>query len=698
MKRSCLLSLSLIFTLLAGKAEHPQRFFDRKDLMLSGTYYYPEQWPSDQWERDIKKIAALGFEFIHFGEFAWAFMEPREGMYDFVWLDEAIRLSQKYGLKIILCTPSAIPPVWLSEKHPDIMSVTDGGQSLQHGARQPASWASDTYRSYVEKIVAVLAKRYGNNPAVIGWQIDNEPSHYKYSYEYSENNRRKFIGWLRDKYGGIEVLNEAWGTAFWSETYGSFDQIVIPNPERLAGKANLHAMLDFKRYTADMAASFINFQADILRRHISEGQWITSNTMPAHAQVDPARMDHLDFPTYTRYLVHGLNIGHGGQGFRISKPEMIGWNNDLYRNFKGVTGVMEIQPGQVNWGVYNPQTYPGAVRLWYYHILAGGNKLVCHYRFRQPLKGSEQYHYGTMQTDGISVSRTGEEIVRFNRELSILRRNYNPEARMPPKLEKIRTAILVNPDNRWEMDFQPQTEQWNTVVHYDKYYNIVKSFAAPVDIIGENADFSKWPVLVVPAFQLLDKTLIDRWRKYVEEGGHLVLTCRTGQKNRNAHLWEAKLSEPIYKLIGARELFFDHLPPDIWASVKMDSDIFTWNNWADVLQPDRTSETWAVHNDQFYAGSAAVLHKKTGKGSVTYIGVDSDDSRLEKEVLRRIYKNRGEIYDLPEGIILEWRDGFWFGLNYTSEPYRFPIPANAQILIGIPETPAAGVIVWKESK
>ena len=217
MKRSCLLSLSLIFTLLAGKAEHPQRFFDRKDLILSGTYYYPEQWPSDQWERDIKKIAALGFEFIHFGEFAWAFMEPREGMYDFVWLDEAIRLSQKYGLKIILCTPSAIPPVWLSEKHPDIMCVTDGGQSLQHGARQPASWASDTYRSYVEKIVAVLAKRYGNNPAVIGWQIDNEPSHYKYSYEYSENNRRKFIGWLRDKYGGIEVLNEAWGTAFWSE-------------------------------------------------------------------------------------------------------------------------------------------------------------------------------------------------------------------------------------------------------------------------------------------------------------------------------------------------------------------------------------------------------------------------------------------------------------------------------------------------
>ncbi len=689
-------SALVFFASNACMAADPGRFFDNKDLTLSGTYYYPEHWPREQWERDIKKVAELGFGFIHFGEFAWAAMEPREGEYDFTWLDEAVRLSQKYGLEVVLCTPTPAPPAWLSQKHPDIMCVTDGGQSLQHGARQPASWASDTYRSYVRKIVTVLAQRYGKHPAVIGWQIDNEPSHYKYSYEYSDNNRAKFIEWLRAKYGTISKLNDAWGAAFWSETYNDFDQIVIPNPLRLAGKANPHAMLDFKRYTADMAASFINFQADILHSLISPDKWVTTNAMPAHAAVDPARMDRFDFPTYTRYLVHGQYMGHGEQGFRISNPELIGWSNDLYRNMKGVTGVMEIQPGQVNWGLYNPQTYPGAVRLWYYHILSGGNKLICHYRFRQPLKGSEQYHYGTMQTDGITVSSTGEEIVQFNRELALLRKNYDPAAKRPERLEKIRTAVLVNPDNRWEMDFQPQTDQWNTVAHYDKYYNILKSFAAPVDVIGENADFTRWPVLVAPAYELLDEKLIERWTQYVQQGGHLVLTCRTGQKNRYAHLWESKLSQPIYGLIGARELFFDHMPPDAWASVKAGADTYRWNNWADVVTPDGTSDVWAVYSDQFYAGRAAVLHKRIGKGSVTYIGVDSDDAELEKAVLKRVYAGVGEVYDLPAGIVLEWRDGFWYGLNYTSQPFRFPVPANAKVLIGTPETPVAGVVVWKQ--
>lgn len=682
--------VSSLFSQVAG------RFFKTEELMLPGTYYYPEHWSSSQWERDIKNMADLGFEFTHFGEFAWSAMEPEEGKYDFSWLDEAVRLAEKYGLKVIMCTPTPTPPAWLTTKHPDVLVVNDNGQTIRHGARQQASWASDTYRAYVEKIVTQLAQRYGNSPAIWGWQIDNEPSHYAFSYEYSENAQRKFRQWLKNKYGTIDKLNDVWGTAFWSQTYNNFEQIVIPNEKVLPGKANPHAMLDYKRYTADECASFINFQNDILRKYISPEQWITTNTMPGHPQVDPSRMTHLDFLTYTRYLVNGRYDGYGDQGFRISNTELLGFNNDYYRNIKGITGVMEIQPGQVNWGKFNPQTYPGAVRLWMYHIFAGGNKLVCHYRFRQPLKGSEQYHYGTMETDGVTVSRTGKEIVQFNNEMKDLRKHYSAkDNKMPEHLAKVKTGMLINPDNRWEMDFQPQTNQWNMYTHLIKYHNTLKRFGVPVDVIEENVDFSAYPILVVPAYQLLDKALVARWTKYVEDGGHLVLTCRTGHKDRDAALWEDKLAGPIYDLIGATDLFFDHLPANKWSEVMFEGNKYKWNNWGDIVTPKTGTEVWARYQDQYYKDQAAVLNRKLGKGTVTYIGVDTDDGDLEKAVLGKIYGQIGKTYDLPAGVLIEWRDGFYVGLNYTSDPYTFPISNGSKMILGNKTTPAAGVVIWK---
>jgi beta-galactosidase len=675
----------------------PARFFPSEDLMLFGSYYYPEQWPASQWERDIKKMAEMGFEFTHFGEFAWSAMEPEEGKYDFRWLDEAVRLAGKYGLKVVLCTPTPTPPAWLTDKHPDVLAVNKHGMQVQHGGRQQASWSSDTYRAYVEKIVTELAKRYGNNPVVWGWQLDNEPSHYSVAYDYSPNAQQQFRQWLEKKYPTVQALNNSWGNAFWSQTYNTFAQIRIPNREELPSKPNPHAMLDFCRFTADEAAGFINRQNDILRQYISPRQWITTNTMPNHAPVDPLRMDHLDFLSYTCYLVNGWDKGYGRQGFRIGESHRIGYENDFYRNIKGVSGVMEIQPGQVNWGLFNPQTSPGAVRLWLYHIFSGGHRFVCNYRFRQPLKGNEQYHYGMLQTDGLTVSRTGEEFIQTIDEMKTLRRRYDANASLPSGYAKKKTAILIAPDNRWDMDFQPQTNQWNFTEHVLKYYRQLKSLVVPVDVVDESAPLEDYPVLIAPAFQLLDEALIDRWKRYAGNGGHLILTCRTGQKDREGHLWEKKLSEPIYELIGATELYFDHLPEDVFSEIGMDGKSYRWNNWGDVVTPAGTSAVRATYSDQFYAGKAAVLHHKLGKGSVTYIGVDTDDGLLEKDVLRKIYEQTGaQTFDLPEGVVIEWRDGFWIALNYTSDPQPIPVPDGAQIIVGEKTLQPAGVAVWKE--
>jgi len=664
-------------------------------LMELGSYYYPEQWPESEWERDIKKMSELGFEFTHFGEFAWSTLEPKEGKFCFDWLDKAIELATKYNLKVILCTPSPTPPVWLTQKHPELLIVNEDGRRVQHGARQHASWNSDIYRHYVERIVTIMAKRYANNPQIWGWQIDNEPSHYR-SRDYSENARLAFQKWLKNKYNSIEKLNETWGTAFWSQTYNKFEQIGLPNQKELVQRANPHAMLDFKRFSADQAADFVFWQQKLLRKYIPDNIWITTNLMSEYSEVDPLRFKSLDIVTYTKYPAGGSTLGHGEQGFRMGYSNSIGFANDWFRNVNGVTGVMELQPGQVNWGLVNPQTMPGAVRMWIYHAFAGDNKFVCNYRFRQPLSGSEQYHYGIIQPDGVSVSMPGNEYVQVSQELKELRKYYNPSDTMPAYYSARKTAILYSPDNRWEMEYQPQSTQWNYINLLTNYYEILQSFTVPVDVIDESHDFSQYHVLIAPAYQLLDKKLIQRWENYVSNGGHLVLTTRTGQKDREAHLWNEKLSAPIYPLIGARNLIFDMLPESRYGEVRSGNKIYKWNNWADIVDVSDSVEVWAVYNNQYYKGQAGVTHKKIGKGSVTYIGVDSDTGELEKDMLRKVYNQASiEISDLPEGIVIQWCHGFWIAMNYSSMSYDIDIPESSTIILGQRNLKPAEVFIWR---
>ena len=691
-----IITAALALTMLPQmlKAQNSNKFFKDKDLMTVGSYYYPEQWPESNWERDIKKMSELGFEFTHFAEFSWAVLEPEEGKYNFEWLDKAVALASKYKVKVVMCTPSPTPPAWLTQKHPEILMVNADGRVMQHGARQQASWSSKIYREYIDKIVTLLGKRYGNNPIIYGWQIDNEPSHYGNEYDFSESAQKSFQQWLKKKYHTIDALNKSWGNAFWSINYNNFEQIRCPNGKELVAQPNPHAVLDFKRFTADEAADFVLVQKDILKKYVKPEQWITTNLMPTYPAVDPLRMKGLDVHSYTKYLVAGYDKGHGEQGFRMGATNSIGFSNDLFRSINGLTGVMELQPGQVNWGLFNPQTMPGSVRMWMYHVMAGGNKFVCNYRFRQPLSGGEQYHYGIMKTDGITVSRSGDEYIKVINELKDLRKAYKPEP-VPAIVTKRKAAILYSVDSRWEMDNQPQTNQWSYMEHVNRYYDGLKSLGAPTDVIDETKDFSSYPFLIVPAFQLLDYKLVDRWKGYVNNGGHLILTSRTAQKDREGRLWEASFQHPILDLVGAKEIYYDHLPASLKGNVSFNGGTYNWNNWGDVIEPS-TAETWAKYEDQFYKGKASVVHRKLGKGTITYLGTDTDDGKLEKDVLQKVYQLAGvETLSLPQGVLVEYRDGFWYGLNYSSQNYEIPVPSNAKVIVGQKMLKPAEVVIWK---
>lgn len=671
----------------------PQRFFSKADLMQIGVYYYPEQWPREQWERDLKNIKKLGFEFTHFAEFAWTFMEPEEGKYDFKWLDDALAIAEKAGLKVILCTPTPTPPAWMGEKYPEIYLVDTNGRRREHGNRANQSVSNEKYREFVEKIVSELGKRYGKNKNIIGWQVDNEPGAPD---DFSPSAQKGFQKWLKAKYGTIEKLNTEWVASFWSIRYNNFEQIAIPNAEIYSeDKLSPHAVLDFKRYTADSQAEYLNLQAETLRKYIDPKQWVTTNYTNVVYGADPRRTDKMDFATYTMYPVSGRNT-LGGQNFRMGSPNKIMEANDYYRSINGVTGVMEMQPGQVNWASINPQLLPGTVHMWISQAFGGGCSFTCTYRYRHPLGSSEMYHDGIVGTDGVTLSTGGKEFVQSIEDMKLLRKEYNSKATIPQEIAKRKTGFLWSHENLWDLENQKQTEFWNTWRHRNTYTSAIKSTGAPMDFITEESDFSAYPFIVAPAYQLVDQKLVDKWTKYVENGGNLILSCRTGQKDKNGHFFEANWNAPIVPLIGADVEFFDMLVEDVNGIVNAGSNTYKWNAWADVLNPKQGTEVLATYADQFYKGKAAAITRKLGKGTVTYIGTESKDGNLEREVVRKVYENaKVAIENFPKGVYVEWRDGFFVGVNYTNETINLPIPAGSKILVGKNPLEPAQAVIWK---
>jgi len=678
----------LCFSSLAQKAD---KFFPDKDLTSVGVYYYPEHWDSAQWERDFQNMAKMGFEFTHFAEFAWAQLEPEEGRYDFKWLDRSLQLADKYKLKVILCTSTATPPVWLVRNHPDVLAIEEDGTQMDHGSRQHATFSSNYYRQYSMKMIAELGKRYGKDTRVVGWQLDNEPRRF---LDYGKDAAQRFRDWVKQKYKTIDAVNKVWGTNFWSGTYTDFQEINIPKHRQWG--MNLHQQLDHYRFADEETATFLDEQARVLRKYTSPDQYITSNYIPMYDVGYVGMSKELDFVAYTRYMVYGGDRGIGPKGYRVGEYSRIAMANDFFRPLKGAYGVMELQPGQVNWGSINPQPLPGAMRMWLWHVFAGGSKFTCTYRYRAPLYGYEQYHYGIVGTDGVTPTPGGLEFSQFIQEINLLRKKYDAKAQLPKPYLQRKTGILINTDNVQGINLNKQTTEWNTEAHFLKYYKAVKSFGAPVDFVRDSTNFANYPVLVVPAYQMIDQLMIDKLTSYAENGGNLVMSCRTGIQDRNGHLWEAKFYQPMWKLIGAEIESYDLLMPHSPDKIRFNNQDYLWTSWGDLLKPNKGTEIWATFEGDFYAGTPAVISRKLGKGTVTYIGVDSKSGDLEKQVLTKLYKQQGiPVENYPEGITIEYRDGFGVAMNYSDKVYEMNLPANTEILIGAKAMKTADVLVWK---
>ena len=478
-----------------------------------GVCYYPEQWSEERWAEDASEMVKVGIRWVRIGEFAWAKLEPEPGHLQFEWLDRVIAALGQAGLKIILGTPTATPPRWMLDKHPDMLALDHEGRPRRFGSRRHYCFSHTGYRRECVRIVGLLAERYGANPNVQAWQTDNEYGCHDTTRSYSDAARRGFQDWLGQRYQSPDALNRAWGNTFWSMDYQRFDQIELPN--LTVTEANPAHRLAFKRFSSDAVIAFNALQVREIRKHSDAP--ILHNYMGRVTDFDHYKMgDDLDIATWDSYpigfLSDRLEAGdaHKARYLRQGDPDMQAFHHDLYRTVgKGRWWVMEQQPGPVNWAPYNPAPLPGMVRLWTWEAIAHGAEVVSYFRWRQAPFAQEQMHAGLQRPDG-QPAPAMQEIMDVASEIG--------EGQIDPAVASV--ALIFDYESCWAWEAQPQGADFDMFRLAMSAYRGLRRLGLSIDIVPPKCpSLAGYRLVVVPGVQVLPEATL----KALAAGDNTVL-------------------------------------------------------------------------------------------------------------------------------------------------------------------------------
>ena len=577
-----------------------------------GVDYYPEQWPEERWPQDAQLMAAASFNTVRLAEFAWSRMEPQEGHYDFAWLDRALALLAAHGMQAILGTPTASPPPWLMARHPEAFRVREDGRRVTLGNRREYCPNSPIYQDYSRRIVEQMAAHYTGHTAVIGWQIDNEFGDRCYCPVCAQAFQR----WLQQRYGTLDRLNANWGTAFWSHVYSDWDE--IPLPLTTGGSPNPGLALDFYRFCSDSYVAYQQMQIDILRQRCP-GHLITHNLMGfGYDRInyfDLARpLDVVAWDNYQRMqwtMQETVDPSHGA----LAADTMRGLKQ---QNF----WVMEQQAGPGGWEIVSVAPRPGELRLWAYQAIAHGADAVLFFRWRTARFGTEEYWHGLLDHDG-STTRRYEEIKRMGAEM----------ARAGDALHgsKVRAdvAMLLSYDSRFAFQVQENNPQFSYPAHLQQLYRALHSRHVAVDVVAPGADLAAYKLVVAPALHVLPAAVAADLQRFVEAGGVLLVTPRSGVKDEANAVVERRLPGLLAELCGVEVAEYDSLsaamgnaieflPPELATASPLPVGV-----WCDVLQP-RGATVVARYTQDYYAGRPAITLNRHGAGWAAYVGTVGD--------------------------------------------------------------------------
>lgn len=648
--------------------------------VLLGVDYYPDQTAESWWEEDARMIAETGFTNVRVAEFAWSLMEPSEGKFDFAWLHRAVVTLQKHGIQVILGTPSAAPPPWLTEKYPDVLMVNNQGMTVFPPGRRFTCPTNKVYRRLSLAIATEMARSFAATPGVIGWQIDNEFTLQRWGRCYCKFCRAGFQDWLRARYGMLEEINKKWGTAFWSQIYTDFSQIPVPLPSN--GEPNPGLVLDYDRYQSFANASFLEEQLAMLRKTCPRHFITTNNVGAPFDTIDLHELyKNLDFVCHDNYPGFAQMFSPG------MAPEMLSMVISLgHDSMRGVKDgkpfmIMEEQSGKAGQSFFSPQPRKGQLRLWTYQAVAHGASGVNYFRWDTANFGAEEYWHGLLNHDR-SKSPGFDEIQQTVKELKTL----GPEMLYSSYLAN--SALFFDLNSDWALAVQPGNSKLTYTSKLTSWYASIAGAHVGTDVIHPEADLSRYKVVFAPLPYVVSQKEAANIRKFVGGGGMFVSGFRLGVKDDSSQIVRTPLPGLLRDVMGATVK--DYVPIyDDKIGVRFSSLLAGPDGecplWADILQPS-SATVLATYTGGAYPDEPAITINSFGKGKAVYVGADLDPASLARVIAALLeWGGIAPPFDIPRGVELCVRKSaasqWFFLLNHTGAAQAVTLPGQFKNLL-----------------
>ncbi|MEV0755854.1 beta-galactosidase [Streptosporangium sp. NPDC050280] len=570
-----------------------------------GGDYNPEQWPEEVWREDVRLMREAGVNLVSLGVFNWSMLEPAEGVHDFGRLDRIVDLLHSWGIMIDLATPTSSPPTWFRTAHPGARLVDREGRVVAGGSRHSFCPSSPEYAAASERIAERLAERYAGHPAVAMWHVHNEYG-WANARCYCETSAEAFRDWLRERHGDVAALNAAWGTTFWGLTYGSFEEV---EPPRLAPPGQLTALqLDYARFSVDAHIANFRRERDAIRRF--GDQPVTTNFMIANCEP----MDYWRWAGEVDVVSndHYLDAGRAENHIELAMAA------DLTRSVAGGQAwmLMEHSTGAVNWQPRNLAKRPGEMRRNSLAHVARGSDSVLFFQWRASRHGAEKFHSAMLPHAGTD-SGLWRDVVALGADLRGL-------ADLRGSRVEAEVALVWDWESFWalELEWRPSVDL-RFRERMESYYEALWREHVTVDFAHPGADLSAYRMVVVPSSYLLTEAAGKNLRRYVEAGGHLVVSYFSGIVDENDAVHPGAPPGALRDVLGLSVEEFHPLPEN--GTVPVGDDGLTGRIWSERI---RLAGARAVHafTGGPDAGHPAVTRHELGAGTAWYVATALDPS------------------------------------------------------------------------
>lgn len=590
------------------------------DHMTLGVCYYPEHWDESLWSEDLDRMLDLGLEVVRVFEFAWNLVEPEDGEFDFEIFDRFLNLAADKGMKVIMCTPTATPPVWLTSKYPEVLNANAAGVLYNHGHRRHYNYNSTIYRFYTERIVEKLGQRYGNHPAIIGWQLDNELN-CELNEFYSESDRKAFRKYLKAHFGALNNLNDAIGGRFWNISFSDWSQVDLRRPTP-NGRYNPHLALLEKRFFSRSAIDYAKLQSGILRKYIGD-RFITTNGLFGHLDNHEMTNSSLDFITYDSYpafaygdrmindTISGRTIGDRVWSAKLSAVRSVSPN----------FGIMEQQSGAggANGSMTAPMPKPGMMRLWTMQSVAHGADYVSYFRWRTAPYGEEIYWHALNDYSNLPNRRLDE--------LAQIHTDFQKMSEIPGSRYEARVGILCDYLNEWDGEI----DIWHgplDAASRAAIFAAAQHSHTPVDMVyirntnshkTSLAELRCYDLLIYPHATILTEDTAQLLSEYCQAGGKLVMGARTGYKDEYGRCPMMAMPGYAHNLCGVEVIDYTterkEEPP---MTILLGEATLAAPIFHDVLKPVDDGKVIARFGGGYFKDAPAIVCKTYANGGKAY--------------------------------------------------------------------------------